>query len=72
MGLRERKKQRTAQAIEDAGLAEHLRARGDQGLLDAIRAWIVATFERGGLPDEREQRRRAIIDATAQPSRGAA
>lgn len=113
MGLRERKKQRTARAIEDAALRlftehgfaattiadiadaaeiaprtffsyfpskesvlfgdfdatfrsldEHLQGRGEQGLLEAIRAWIVATVERDGLPDEREQRRRAIIDAT--------
>ncbi len=113
MGLRERKKQRTARAIEDAALhlftehgfqattiadiadaaevaprtffayfpskesvlfgdfdetfrslAEHLQERGEQSLLDAIRAWIVATVEREGLLDERERRRRAIIDAT--------
>ncbi len=112
MGLRERKKQRTAQAIEDAALslfaergfqattiadiadaaeiaprtffsyfpskesvlfgdfdetfqslAEHLDARGDQSLLDAIRAWIVELIDHGGLPDERERRRREIIDA---------
>ena len=115
MGLRERKKQRTAQAIEDAALrlfaehgfqattiadiadaaeiaprtffayfpskesvlfgdfdatfgslAEHLDSRGEQRLLDAIRAWIVETVERDGLPDEREQRRREIIDATEE------
>ncbi len=112
-GLDRRKKQRTAQAIEDAALrlfaehgfaattiadiadaaeiaprtffayfpskesvlfgdfdatfrslAEYLDTRGEQRLLNAIRAWIVDTVEREGLLDEREQRRREIIDAT--------
>jgi len=112
MGLRERKKERTARAIEDSALrlfsehgfhattiahiaddaeisprtffayfpskesvlfgdfdpafqslAEHLDARGDQSLLDTVRAWIVELFERDGLPDERERARREVIDA---------
>ncbi|MGH2899674.1 MAG: TetR family transcriptional regulator, partial [Solirubrobacteraceae bacterium] len=112
MGLRERKKQRTAQAIEDAALrlfseqgfdattiadiadaaeiaprtffsyfpskesvlfgdfdatfqslAEHLDARGDDGVLDAIRVWIVQLVQEDGLPDERERRRRHVIEA---------
>lgn len=112
MGLRERKKQRTEQAIEDAalrlfaergfqattiadiadaaeiaprtffayfpskesvlfgdfdatfqGLAEHLDARGEQSLLDAIRSWVVEILHRDGVPTERECRRREIIDA---------
>ncbi len=113
MGLRERKKERTARAIEDAALAlfaergfqattiaeiaeaadisprtffsyfpskesalfgdfdetfgsleEHLDARGDGSLLDALRAWIVELVERDGLPDERERRRREVIEAS--------
>src|SRR6195952_4000984 len=114
MGLRERKKERTARAIEDAALrlfaergfqattvadiaeaadiaprtffayfpskesvlfgdfdetfqslAEHLEARtGD--LLDALRAWIVDLVQLDGLPDERELKRREVIDASDQ------
>ena len=111
MGLRERKKERTALAIEDAALelfakqgfhattiaaiaeaadisprtffsyypskesvlfgdfdetfqslSEHLDARGDQSLLDALRAWIADHIEGEDHRDQRELRRRLVVE----------
>jgi AcrR family transcriptional regulator len=110
LGLRERKKERTAQAIEDAALrlfaaqgfnettiaqiaqaadvaprtffayypskesvlfgdfepaleslAEHLQTRGQNSVLDALRAWIAERLEYDDVPDERARHRRTVI-----------